>query len=123
MQKHLSPDIEALEACDRALIARHRDMPHALSGLVAETRRDQFIVAPHGAVEEHQGGAGETRFEIVGHPPAGGEEIEIFAALLVQDPESERIARAFAAGRMRLAFEIPRALAGNLEGQDIDARW
>ena len=98
-------------------------MSHALSRLVAEARRDQFVIPPHGAVEEHQGRARQARFEIVGHPRAGGEEKEIFAARFVEDPKPERIARSFAARRVRLAFEIPRALAGNLEGEDFDAGW
>ena len=54
MQKHLPADIEVGEARDRAVVARHRDMAHALPGLVAEAGRDQLVVAPHRAVEEHQ---------------------------------------------------------------------
>src|SRR5947207_9861516 len=98
-------------------------MAHPLSRLGAEALDDQFIVAPHGAVEEYQRGARQARFEIVGHVSAGGQEIEVLAAALVQNPKPERIARAVAARRMRLAFEIPRALAGNREGKDFHAGW
>src|SRR5213592_2449560 len=98
-------------------------MAHPLSRLAAEPLHDQFIVAPHGAVEEYQRSARKARFEIVGHPRAGGQEIEVLAAALVQDPKSQRIACGIAARRMRLAFEIPRALAGNREGEDFHSRW
>src|SRR6185436_12227864 len=98
-------------------------MAHPLSRLGAEALHDQFIVAPHGAVEEDQRGARKARFEIVGYSGAGGEEIEVLAACLVQNSKSQRIARAIAARRMRLAFEIPRALAWNREGKDFHAGW
>ena len=54
MQEHLLPDVETGKALDRAVIARHRNMSHALSRLLAEAGGDQLIVAPHRAVEEDQ---------------------------------------------------------------------
>src|SRR2546430_516827 len=98
-------------------------MAHPLSRLGAESLDDQFVVAPHRAVEEHQRGARKTRFEIVSHVSAGSQEIEVLAAALVQNSQAQRIARGIAARRMRLAFEIPRALAGNREGKDFHPRW
>ncbi len=121
MQKHLSADIEAGQALDRAMFARHRNMSHPLSRLGAEALHDQFVVPPHRAVEEHQRGARQARFQIVGHPRAGGKKIKILAAGLVQNSKPQRVARGIAAFRMRLAFEIPRTLAGHREGQDFHA--
>ena len=55
------------------------------------------------------------------HLGAGGDEVEILAACLVRDAQAQRIAGAVAARRMRLAFEIPGALAGHRERQHLDA--
>jgi len=58
-------------------------MSHALPCLVAEARCDQFVVAPHRAIEEDQRRAGNPGLEVVGDLGAGGEEIEILARCLV----------------------------------------
>src|SRR6202030_1691981 len=121
MQEYLPLDAKAIERCDRTSFARHRDMSHALPGLVTETGLDQLIVPPHRAVEEHQRCALQPRFKVFSDRCAGGKEIKEFARGLVADAQAERIARAVLRGRMRLAFEIPRALAGHLKGQDFDA--
>src|SRR6266478_7424236 len=76
MQKYLSADIQPGKALDSAMVARHRNMSHALSGLVAEAGRDQFVVAPHRAIEEDQRRTGKARLQIVVDGRAGGEKIE-----------------------------------------------
>ena len=91
-------------------------MSHALSGLAAEPGRDHLIVAPHRAVEEDQRRAGQPRLEIVGHSRAGGDEIEIFAARLVLNPQAERVAGAVAAGRMALPSRYQAPLPGTSNG-------
>ena len=79
------------------MFARHRNMAHPLSRLCAESLDDQLVIAPHGAIKEHQSGTRQARFEIVGHVSAGGQEIEVLAAALVQNPKSQRIACAITA--------------------------
>src|SRR6516164_1688353 len=96
-------------------------MSHGLSGLAGEARCDQLVVAPDRTIKEHQRGAGKACLEIVGHLGAGGDDEEIFAGGLVADAKAEGVAGTAAAAGMRLAFEIPSALAGNGEGQDLDA--
>jgi len=94
---------------------------HALAGLGAEAGGDQLVVAPHRAVEEHQRGAVQPRFQLVIDLGAGGEEIEMLARGLVADAKAERVAGPVIAAGMRFALQIPRALAGDGEGQDLDA--
>src|SRR5258706_7449902 len=94
MQKYLTADIMPGEALDVAEVARHRNMSHAWSGLVAEAGRDQFVVAPHRAIEEDQRRAGKARLQILIDGRAGGEEKEVLAASLVANPEPDCVARA-----------------------------
>src|SRR5262249_10621686 len=108
MQKYLPVDSDAGEASDRALVPRHRDMAHALSALAAEPRRDQLVVAPDGAVEEHQRRARKARFQLVGDGGAGGEEVEMLVGRLLADAKAERVTSLVAAAGMGRAFEIPR---------------
>src|SRR5580693_9261094 len=96
-------------------------MPHALAGLGAEAGQDQLIVAPYRAVEEHERGAVEPRFQLVIDVGAGGEEVEMLVRGLVAEAKAERVAGPVIATGMRLALEIPGALAGDGEGQDFDA--
>src|ERR1017187_1871693 len=96
-------------------------MSHALPCFVAEAGRDQLVVAPYRAVEEDQRGAGKPGLEIVRYPGAGGEKIEILARRFVADAKPKGVARAVVPAGMNLAFQIPRALAGNGEWQDLDA--
>src|SRR3954469_5640362 len=96
-------------------------MSHALPRLVAEPGCDQFVVAPHRAIEKNQRRAGKPGFQVIRDTRAGRDEVQIFAAGLVFNPQPERIARAVAACRMRLSFEVPCRLAGNFERQDFDA--
>src|SRR6185312_3972604 len=121
MQKYPSVDSDVGETFDRPLFARHRDVPHALAGLGTEAGGDQFVVAPHCAVEEYQRGAVEPRFQLVIDVGAGGEEIEMLVRGLVEDAKAERVAGSVVAAGMRLALQIPGALAGDGEGQDFDA--
>src|SRR5260370_30280331 len=95
-------------------------MSHALSCLAAEAGRDQFVVAPHRAIEEDQRGAGKPGLEIVSYAGAGGEKIEMLARRLVADAKPERVAHPGVPGGMVLSFQIPRALAGNGEWQNLD---
>src|SRR5712671_3816090 len=122
MQKYLSADIEAGQGRDSAFVARHRNMSHALPGLVAEASRDQFVIAPHRTIEKDQRRAGKPRLEVVIDGRAGGEKIEVLAAGLVANPKSNGVARSIGFGRVNLAFQIPRAFARNGEWQDFDAR-
>src|SRR5260221_7963695 len=96
-------------------------MSHALPCLAAEAGGDQFVVAPHRAIEEDQRGAGKSGLEIVGYAGAGCEKVEILARRLVDDTKSKRIARPGISGGVDLSFQIPRALAGNGEWQNLDA--
>src|ERR1700694_3866599 len=96
-------------------------MSHALPCLVAEAGRDQLIIAPHRAIEEYQRSAGKPGLEIVRDLSAGSEKIKIFAGRPVTDAKSERVACAIASRGMILAFQVPRAFAGNGERQDLDA--
>src|SRR5689334_22768265 len=96
-------------------------MSHALPGLGAEAGRDHLVVAPHRAVEEHQRGACKPRLQLRGDMGAGGDEVEIFARSRLADAKTERVAGAVAAAGMRLAFQIPGALAGYGEGLDFEA--
>src|SRR6266571_3403919 len=96
-------------------------MSHALPCLVAEAGRDQLVIAPHRAIEEYQSGAGKPGLEFFRHLSAGSEKIEMFAGRPVADTKSERIARAIISRRVNFAFQVPRALAGNRERQDLDA--
>src|SRR5690242_4610111 len=121
MQKYLPVDIEAGEAVDRATLPRYRDMSHALSGLGAEAGHDQLVVPPDGAIEEQERGAGKARFQIVRDMGAGRDEVEMPARCLVANEEAQRVAGAVIAAGMRLALEIPGALAGYGEGFDLDA--
>src|SRR5260370_39453857 len=98
MQKYLSADIQPGEALDSAAVARHRNMSHLLSGLVPKAGRDQFVVAPHRAIEEDQRRADKARLQILIDAGAGGEEIEVFAASLVANPEPDCVARAVVSG-------------------------
>src|SRR5207253_1953146 len=93
-------------------VARHRNMSHALPCLVAKTGRDQFVIAPHRAIEEDQRRAGKPRLQIVIDGRAGGEKVEVLAGSLVANPKPNRIARAIVGGGVSLAFQIPRAFAG-----------
>src|SRR6185437_14743931 len=97
-------------------------MAHALAGLVAEAGYDQFVVAPHRAVEEDRRSAFEPRFQIVSDVGTGSEEVKMLAARLVADPKSQRVADPVGTGGMRLAFQIPCALARHPKGHDLDAR-
>jgi hypothetical protein len=121
MQKYLPADIEAGEAFDSAMVARHCNMSHVLSGLVAEAGPDQFVIAPHRAIEEDQRRAGQPRLQIVVDGRAGGEKIEVLAGSLVANPKPDCVARTVVARGINLAFQIPRAFAGNGEWQDFDA--
>ncbi len=96
-------------------------MSHALSGLGAEAGHDHLVVAPDRAIEEQERGAGKPRFQLVGDMGAGGDEVEMPARGLVADAKAERVAGAVIAAGMRLALEIPGALAGHGEGLDLDA--
>src|SRR6266436_926999 len=122
MQKYFSADIEAIKRCNRAAISRHCDMSHGLSGLVAEARGDQLIVAPHRAIEEHQRRAGKPCFELIGDAGAGGDEIEEFSVSPVLDAKADRVAAAVIAARMSPAFQIPGAFAGDGKGEDFYPR-
>ena len=53
------------KARDRAVVARHRNMSHGLPGLGAKARRDQFVIAPHRAIEEDQRCARKPGFQFV----------------------------------------------------------
>src|SRR6478609_6696279 len=96
-------------------------MPHALAGLGAEASDDQLVIAPHGSVEEEQRRAGQPRFQRVGDLGTSRDEVEMLAARLVADMQAERVAGAIVAAGMRLAFEIPGALAGYGERQDLQS--
>src|SRR5258707_3792857 len=115
MQKYLSADIQPGEALDSAAVARHRNMSHLLSGLVAKAGRDQFVVAPHRAIEEDQRRAGKARLQILIDGRAGGEEKEVFAAILVANQEPDCVARAVVSGGVNLTLQIPSAFARNGE--------
>src|SRR6266403_718887 len=121
MQKYLSLDTELGQGLDSAGVARHCNMSHALPCLVAEAGSDQLVIPPHRAIEEYQRGAGKPGLEFVRHLSAGGKKIQRFACRLVADTKPERIARAIGPGGVSLPFQIPRALAGNGEWQDLDA--
>src|ERR1700687_1144189 len=95
-------------------------MSHALPCLAAEAGGDQFVVAPHRAIEEDQRGAGKPGLEIVSYAGASRKKVEIFAGRLVTDAKPERVAWPGVSGGMDLSFQIPRALAGNGEWQDLD---
>src|SRR5215472_11513640 len=122
MQKDLPVDIEAGQALYRACISGHRNVPHALSGLGSQARRDQFVVAPHRPVEEQQRCAVKPRLQLIGDIGAGGDEVEVLAPCLVADAQAERVARTIAAAGMHLAFEVPGAFAGYGEGKDFQTR-
>lgn len=77
MQKYLPVESEVGEPRDGAVVAGHRDMAHALAGLVAEPGLDHLVVLPHRAVEEHQRGAVDLGLERVGDLGAGGDEVNI----------------------------------------------
>ena len=121
MQEHLPRNVQTGEALDRAVLARHGDVAHALSGLLAEPGDNQFVVAPHRAVEEDERRALDPRLQIVGDAGAGGEEEEIFAARLVCNAQSQRVTCCIVATWMGLALKIPCALAGNRKGQHLKA--
>src|SRR5258706_12403333 len=122
MQKYLSADIKPGEALDSAAVARHCNMSHALSGLVAEPGRDQFVVAPHRAIEEHQRRAGKARLQILIDAGAGGEKIEVFAASLVANQEPDCVARAVVSGGGGPPFPLPPAPTRNGEKEDFNHR-
>src|SRR6185437_5626373 len=120
MQKYLPVDSEIGKRGNRAVFARHRDMPHAPAGLGAKAGGDQFVITPHRAVEEDERRGVEQRFQFRRDCGAGGEKIETPAGSLVADAKAERVAGAVIAAGMRLALEIPGALAGHGEGKDLD---
>src|SRR5258707_13764998 len=122
MQKDLPVDTEVGQGFDGATIARHCNMSHALSRLVAEAGRDQLVVAPHRAIEEYQRGAGKPGFEIVSDAGAGSKKIEIFAGGPVTDAKPKRIACTVVSPGVNLSFQIPRAFAGDGERQDLYSR-
>src|SRR3984893_18831783 len=97
-------------------------MSHALPCLAAEAGRDQFVVAPHRAIEEDQRGAGKPGLEIVSYAGASRKKVEILARRTFADAKSKRVAHRNVSGGMDRSFQIPRALAGNGERQDLDAR-
>src|SRR5947209_2561312 len=94
-------------------------MSHRMTCLVAESRRDQLVIAPHRAVEEYHRRALDALLQLLGHAGAGRQEIEIGAAGLVANAKPERIAEAIIAGWMRLSLQIPRTLAGHMERQHL----
>src|SRR6266404_7836801 len=96
-------------------------MSHALPCLVAKASRDQLVVAPYRAIEEDQRGAGKPVLEIVSYAGASREKVEILARRPVADAKSKRVARPNVSGGVDLSLQIPRALAGNGEWQDLDA--
>src|SRR3984893_4907212 len=96
-------------------------MSHALSGLAAETQSDQLVVAPHCTIEKDQRRAAEPGFEFRRHSRAGRQEIEMLARRLVADPQTVRVACAVVSGGVSLSLQVPRALAGNGEWQNLDA--
>src|SRR5258708_38141183 len=98
-------------------------MSHVSPGLVAEAGGNQLVVAPHRAIEEDQRRAGEPGFQLIGDVSAGGKKIEIFSRRLVADPKPERVACAIISAGVSLAFQIPRAFAGDGERLDLDAGW
>src|SRR5437868_11690815 len=101
-------------------------MSHALAGFVAEPGSDQFVVTPHGAVEEDQRRTRKPSLQIVGDPGTGSEKVEILPSGFVGDAKPQRVSRALASAvlrtaGMRLAFQIPRGLARHGERLDLDA--
>src|SRR5690348_2929752 len=95
-------------------------MPHALSSLGAEAGHDHLVVPPDRAIEEQERGAGKARFQLLRDMGAGGDEVEVPACLFLADEQAERVAGTVIAAGMRLALQIPGALAGHREGLDLD---
>src|SRR5215471_21104619 len=120
MQKQFSVDIEAGQAFDRAALFGHRDVPHALPSLGGKPIRDQFVVAPDGAVKEQERRSCEAGPQLVGDMGAGGNEIEMLVCRLVADTKPERVAFAVAALWVGRLPQIPGRLAWYREGQDFD---
>src|SRR3954453_18851172 len=112
-------------------------MSHALAGFVTEPGGDQFVVAPHRAIEEDKGRTPKPAFktmgappkpgfEIVGDPGTGSEKVEKLSCRFVGDAKPQRVSRAIASvvlrsAGMRLAFQIPCGLARHGKRLDLDA--
>ena len=79
------------------------------------------VIAPYRSVEEDRGGALQPSPQIVGNAGAGCQKKHMLAARFVADTKSKRVTGAVVASRMSLAFQVPRAFAGNGERQDLDA--
>src|SRR5262249_39931091 len=114
-------NVQPGKTVNRAMVARHGNMSHRLTGLLAEPGGDQFVVAPYRAVEEDQRRPLDASPQLVGDAGAGGDKIEILSRRLVRNAQAKPIAHPIVAGRVRLALEIPSALAGHLERQRLDA--
>src|SRR3954452_7795646 len=102
-------------------------MSHALAGFVAEPGSDQFVVTPHGAVEEDQRRTRKSGFQIVGDPGTGSEKVEILPCGFVADAKPQSVSGAVppavlrTLAGMRLAFQIPCGLARYGKRLDLDA--
>src|SRR3954469_22978414 len=97
-------------------------MSHRPSGLAAEPRGDQFIVAPYRAVEKYQGRAVDTPLQVVPRLGAGGQKIEMLAGGFVADPKPERVARTLLSGRVGFSLQIPGRLSRHRERQHFETR-
>src|SRR5436309_6539948 len=103
-------------------------MSHALAGFVAEPGSDQFVIAPHRAIEEDQRRTRKPGLQIVADLGTGRKKVEILPCGFVGDAKPQRVSRAVTPAilrtpaRMRLAFQIPRGLARHGERSDLDAR-
>src|SRR5438045_9789819 len=103
-------------------------MSHALAGFVAEPGSDQFVVTPHGAVEEDQRRTRKPGLQILGDPGTGSEKVEILPSGFVGDAKPPacppgRASRCFkTAARIELAFQVPTRPAPHRRPPDSRSR-
>src|SRR5438270_8441791 len=74
VNEDLTLDAEVAEGGDRATLAGHAHMAHALPGFAADAEPDHLVVSPQRAVEEDERRTAQALLQHWGHGGAAGNE-------------------------------------------------
>ena len=107
------PDAEPGESGDRAVRARHADVPHTPAGLFADPHADHLVVPPQGAVEKHEIGAFEPLLQPVVDQRTARDEVKGLGRRGLGKRKTDSVA-GLARGRIEpFPFLIERRFAGD----------
>src|SRR5947209_14197438 len=89
VNEELTRDAEVAEGRDRAVLAGHAHMAHALPGLAADAEPDHLVILPQRAVEEDERRAIEALLQGWRHRGTAGNEEEARAGPRVDDLKAD----------------------------------